>query len=1045
MKKTILLFVLIVSAISIWAQDIPITGIVTEASTGELLPGVNVYIEGTTTGTITDMNGAYNITAPNGATLVFSFIGFEDQKIVLAGHRKIDVSLTPNMETLDEVIAVGYGYTKKSDLTGAVASISENMMKQTTNTNITEGLQGRIAGVQVTSAEGSPGGGLNFQIRGASSLNANSQPLYVIDGIPVEVQSLGIDDGISGPSESPINNINPNNIESIEILKDASATAIYGSRGANGVVMITTKTGKKGKAVVNIDASHGVQQVTKSLDVLNSQEYAQFMYGRTSDGIYADWRSYRDSTNTDWQKEMFDLGRIQNYNISISGGSDETTYMVSAGYFRHDGVVSQKSTFERYTSDVNLNQKLNAKASVNFKLSVGHTINNGVATGGNSTPKNAGLIRQILRSPPTRDIDYDAESLADDVGNLNQLDNPANFADNVTNLNNTTRILGKAEFKYKIRKNLLFTSRLGTNYNAVKYEKFYPKESGRGRNVGGLSIVGHNQRRSFAFENFVNYNTKIDQHKIALMGGATAEKTFLGRFETQNQDFAYSTLGTGNIGVGTDPQIPSSASEENQLASFFGRIQYNFDERYLVTASFRADGSSRFPQNKWGYFPSASAAWRVSQEKFFEPLTNVVSNFKLRASYGETGNQNIPNYISFARMDIANYPINGTTLAGLSNGTVGNPDLKWETTTSQDFGLELGFLQNRIALTTDYYIKKTSDMLLSVPVPSTSGYKNYLKNIGSMENRGWEFSLSSTNIKTNNFTWTSNFNITFNRNKVTALGVDQTYFPVASGNNQIDGKARVIVGQPIGIWWGFETDGIYKTQEELDALPNDLGHGIGDWRIKDIAGAFDENGNPIPDGKVDLENDRKIIGKAEPIHFGGFVNNFKYKNFSLDVFLSWSYGGDIFNANKWDLTDMTNTSLNRFTSVLDAWVPEDIIHVNEETGEETLVIPANTDSNKPGYGTYNRYFVDEFIEDGSYLRLKTVTIGYDLNSSLTERIGLRSVRVFARGENLYTWTNYSGYDPEVDMSIGTNGLAPGIDYGAYPRARTITLGVNVKL
>ena len=1044
MKKSLFLLALIINAIGLLAQDIPINGIVSDASTGEALPGVNVYIKGTQTGTITDISGGYTLTVPQNSILVYSFIGYKEHE-QSATSSPMNVALTSDMELLDEVVAVGYGYTKKSDLTGAVASLSEDMMKQTTNTNITEGLQGRLAGVQVTSAEGSPGGGLNFQIRGASSLNANSQPLYVIDGIPVEVQPLGIDDGISGPSESPINNINPNNIESLEILKDASATAIYGSRGANGVVIITTKTGKKGKAIVNIDASYGVQQVTKSLDVLDSPEYAQFMYGREQDPIYADWQSYRDSTNTDWQKEMFDLGRIQNYNINVSGGSDETTYMVSGGYFRHDGVVSQKSTFERYTSDVNLNQKLNAKASINFKMSVGHTINNGVATGGNSTPKNAGLIRQILRSPPTRETDYDAESLADDVDNLNQLDNPVNFTDNVTNLNNTTRILGKGEFKYKIRNNLLFTSRLGTNFNAVKYEKFYPKESGRGRNVGGLAIVGHQQRRSFAFENFVNYHTKINQHKIALMGGATAEKTFLGRFETQNQAFSYSTLGTGNIGVGTDPQIPTSASQENQLASFFGRLQYNFDERYLVTASFRADGSSRFPQQKWGYFPSASAAWRVSQEEFFQPFTDVISNFKLRGSYGETGNQNIPNYISFARMDIANYPLNGTTLAGLANGTVGNPDLKWETTTSLDFGLELGFLQNRISLVADYYIKETSDMLLLVPVPSTTGYNNYLKNIGSMENKGWEFSLASTNINTQNFTWTSNFNITFNRNKVTALGVDQTYFPVSSGNTQIDGKARVIVGQPIGVWWGFETDGIYKTQEELDALPNDLGHGIGDWKIKDIAGAFDENGNPIPDGNVDLENDRKIIGKAEPIHFGGFVNNFKYKNISLDVFLSWSYGGDIFNANKWDLTDMQNTSLNRFTSVLDAWVPEDVIHVNEETGEELLVIPANPDSNQPGYGSYNRYFVDEFIEDGSYLRLKTLTIGYDLNTNLAERIGLRSVRIFARGENLYTWTNYSGYDPEVDMSIGTNGLAPGIDYGAYPRARTFTLGVNIKL
>lgn len=1035
MKRLVLIFVLIINSLFIIAQNISINGVVYDETTSDYLPGANVYVLGTTNGTITDMDGKYSISASLGDTLVFSFIGFTDKKIAVTGNTNIEVGLKSTLAEVDEVVVIGYGYTKKSDLTGAVGSIGEDMMKQSTNTNITEALQGRMAGVQVTSAEGSPGGGLNIKVRGASSINANSQPLYVIDGIPVEVDELSFDDGIPGAPESPINDIDPENIESIEILKDASATAIYGSRGANGVVMITTKKGQSGKSVIDFSVSNGFQTAPVHLDLMDSPEYAKFMYGKTPSATkYQNWESYKDSTNTNWQEEMFGIGLIQNYNLRVSGGTQETKYSVGGGYFNHNGLIGDKS-FERYSGNFRLNQKVGEKISVDAKFSVGSTSNDGLATGGDDTPKAAGLIRQIMRSPPTRETDYNVESIDDQLDEYSELDNPLNFVNNASRLSKSNRLLGKIELKYNIIDNLTFTTRGGANYATNEFRSFFPKETGKGRNTGGVAKLAHREKVSLVSESFVNYSKQINYHSFNVMAAATVETSNSFQFEAENQKFDISTLGYNSIESGINLVKPNSEPVSNSLLSYLGRVQYNFSEKYLFTGSFRADGTSRFLVNKWGYFPSASAAWRVSEEYFFEPLKVAVSNMKLRASYGQTGNQSVPSYISYSQMTVNNYTYNNTTVSGLAITAFGNPNLKWEKTESINAGVEIGFLKNRFSTTVDYYIKRTSDMLMLMPLPETSGFTQFWENVGNMDNRGVEISITTTNIDNQDFKWTTDFNIAFNRNTITELGGGNNYMPVAAANNMINGKAYLIEGEAIGTWWGYETNGIYKSQADLDSLPTSYGAQIGEWRM------VDQNN----DGIINDE-DRTIIGRAEPLHFGGLVNSFKYRQLSLDLFLSWSYGGVIYNANKWDLLDMGGNNFNRLVQANEAWIPEGGITGLDEDGNEYVVIPENPEGNRPAYAASNHdMFISDYIEDASYLRIKTLTVSYSLKKKMAKKVGFKDLKFYVRGENLFTFTKYSGYDPEVDMQMGTRGLAPGIDYGSYPRARTFTLGLNIKI
>jgi TonB-linked SusC/RagA family outer membrane protein len=1027
MKKIFLLLALGFSILfQVEAQSLKVSGKVTDAGSGESLPGVNVIIKGTTTGVITNLDGFYSIEVPNSnSELNFSFVGYEPATVRVNGQSTLDIKLEVKATQLDEMVVVGYGVVHKSDLTGSVAKVRNEDLRQTTNTDITSSLQSRVSGVMIQSNEGSPGAGMSIQIRGASSVNASSQPLYVIDGFPVEMESLGINTGIDGPQPSALSNIDPNNIESIEILKDASAAAIYGARGANGVVLITTKSGKSGKTKLTFDASYGVQRVTKKLDLLDSRGFAEYHFlreGSNPDSKFADYQAYSsaDTTNTDWQKELYGMGKVQNYSLGIQGGNDKTLFNINGGYFKHDGIIDH-NTFERYSSDVKVNTKITDRLKADFVVRLGHTITDGVATGGGSTPKSSGIVRQALRTSPLRPLDYSleiAEAENDDEVSLNDLTNPFLFVSEVTNINNTTRIIGNFSLTYTILKGLDYKINVGTSHNNVKYEAYYPSTTGRGKNVNGLGIVGQNQSRKWVHESILTYNTKIgDDHRLTAMGAYTTEESYSDKMMAQNTQFSYESLGTSFIGVGTEALTPFTSKEENSLMSYLGRINYSFKNRYLFTASFRADGSSRFgDDNKWGYFPSGSFAWRVSEENFLKN-SNIISSLKLRTSYGKTGNQRIGNYQSIASFGIENYTFNQITNAGVAYSRVANPGLKWETTDQYDAGFDLGLFEGKLMFTVDAYYKKTTDMLMKVPTPITSGFSNYMTNIGSMENRGLEISVNASIVNKKNFSWSSNLNISFNRNKVLSLGDGADYISVKD-------YARVIVGQPIGIFWGFKQEGIMETEEQASLYSKSGSYRkfakVGQRRYADL------NPESSSDDKIVIDDkDKTIIGRYEPKFFGGFSNNIRYKNWSLDMLLSFKYGGDVFNANRYNLEGFLHQH-NRLASVLDYW--------NPETNPNSLMpVPGASDMGKA---------IDTWIEDGSYLRISAVTLNYSFPKVWLQRIGLTGARIYVKGENLHTFTNYSGYDPEVNMG---GSLSPGYDFGAYPRSRTISFGLNIQL
>ncbi|TKG93741.1 TonB-dependent receptor [Puteibacter caeruleilacunae] len=1033
MKKILISITLMFAVlISINAQGQQVSGTVTDADSGESIPGVNVVIKGTTNGVVTDFDGKYTLKSVNeNDVLTFTFVGYENQTVPVKGKSVINVKLKTQSTELDELVVVGYGSVRKSDLTGSVATVKTQDLQQTTNTDITSSLQSRVSGVLIQANEGSPGAGMSIQVRGSSSLNANTEPLYVIDGFPIEMEPLGINTGIDGPQPSALSNIDPNNIQSIEILKDASATAIYGARGANGVILITTKGGKAGKTKMTFDASYGLQKVSKKLDLLDSRGFAEYHYlreGENPESPFANYEAYAspDTTNTNWQNELYGVGKVQNYSLGVQGGNKNTQFSINGGYFKHDGIVDN-NTFERYSSDVKINTQVTDKLKAEFSIRLGHTITDGVATGGGSTPKASGIVRQILRTSPLRPTDYTievAEAEGNDEVELNELTNPNMFVDEVTNLNNTTRIIGNFALTYTILKGLDYKIKVGTSHNNVKYEAFYPTSTGRGRFTNGLGIAGQNQSRNWVHESILTYNTKFgEDHRLTAMGAFTTEGNYADKLEARNTQFEYESLGTSFIGVGTEPLIPFTSKEKNSLMSYLGRINYSYKNRYLLTASFRADGSSRFgDDNKWGYFPSGSVAWRVTEEDFLKD-NKVISNLKIRTSYGRTGNQRIGNYQSIAAFSVENYTFDQTTNAGVVYGRVANPGLKWETTDQYDAGFDLGLFDNKLMVTVDAYYKKTTDMLMKVPTPITSGFNKYMTNIGSMENKGLEIALNGAIINKKDFTWSSNFNISFNRNKVLSLGQDQEYMAV-------NGYSRVIVGQPVGIFYGFVQEGIIANEEELSLYTKGGSFKkkvkVGQRKYADLnpsSSTYDENGNPT---KIIIDdNDRTIIGKYEPKFFGGFSNSLSYKNLSMDILLSFKYGGDVFNGNRYNLEGFLHQH-NRLATVLNYWDPE-------TNPESMMPVPGAQDMGSA---------IDTWIEDASYLRISAVTLNYKLPKQWVNHLGFASARFFIKGENLYTFTNYSGYDPEVNMG---GSLSPGYDFGAYPRSRTISVGLNVQL
>ena len=1053
-----------ISSLSAQQTGLSVSGKVMDES-GESLPGTTIVVKNTTIGTVSDIDGAFAISnVPAQSTLVFSFVGMQTQEIPVNGKTSFNVSLKQDAIGIDEVVAVGYGTMRKSDVTGSVASVRSDDIIASGQATVEQALSGRTAGVVIDNSDNSPGAGMNIKIRGTSSINASSAPLYVIDGFPIEgsFNSGGL---LSSTGESVLASLNPNDIESIDILKDASATAIYGARGANGVVIITTKSGGEGKMTVSYNSSYGIQSMIDAYEPLDAAGYAKNQHDRyfkfdkritppqPGDDFYNYWdyQAYAspDTTNTNWLDEITQLGEIQNHSLSLSGGNDKANYLASISYHKNKGIVKE-TDFTRYTGNFKAQGNPNDWLELSFNSRMSYSENNGTVTINSSgSAAYAGIIQQAVRTKPLKSPD-DEFIIEDGISTDGVTGNPLSTLEGVDMLRTSLNSVTNLSVTIKPWKGVRIKTLGGMTHGYNNFYRYWPSTTSWGANFNGSAAITGSKSTSWLNENTISYTSKIDKHNISALAGFTVQSNSFISIGMENGNFPIENLGYKNIGVGEVPSAPSSFAQEYLLLSYLGRINYSFDNRYLITASFRADGSSKFSENnKWGYFPSVALAWRASEEDFIKDL-GFISTLKLRAGWGETGNPNIAPYQSLSVYNLTKYP-SGTSLStGVVPGGTGNKFLKWETAVATNVGLDLSVLNSRLSFTVDAYLKETKDLLLSGDIPPSTGFSSYLYNSGSVENKGIEVAINAL-IVDKELKWFSDFNISFNENKITDLGELTTTDWINVPGTDNYSTAILEEGSPIGLWYGYETDGLWQQDEftwngtayELNPdsegnYPAILGgQGPGNWKFKDLSGP-----DGVPDGKIDSW-DKTVIGKSQPKFVGGFNNRLEYKNFDLALFLEFSYGRDVYNVNNRFFIEQANAAANSI--VADTWLP--IQYALDDNGLETTTIldPGNPDGKYPGpgYGTPYQDMHDAYIEDGSYLRIKNVSLGYRFNPSALKPLGVKSLRVYANVLNLYTFTNYSGFDPNVNAN-DLGGLRPGYDFSSYPLSRTFMFGVSAE-
>ncbi len=977
--------------------QITISGTVTDES-GQPLPGASVVEKGTSNGTVTDFYGNYEITTDGNAVLVVSFLGYRTQEITVDNRREIDVILEENVSQLDDVVVVGYGTQRKKDITGSVSSVDSEEIQNIPITFANQALQGKAAGVQVTQNSAEPGGGVSIRIRGSNSINAGSEPLYVIDGFP---------------SQNALNSINPNDIETIDILKDASATAIYGSRGANGVVIITTKRGAIGKPNINVNVFNGLQTARRTLDLLNATQYAilaneaQANSPNPQPPLYADPSSFGEGT--DWQNETLRPGIVSNINLSVSGGNENTKYLVSADYFKEDGIV-RGSAFERYSFSTKLGFKASEKLKFDVNLLLSRTDNDIV-------PRE--VVQSSILSLPTLDVfNEDGSFLIDNTPLIAQSrrDNPVALAETATNNEITSRVLASLQGEYAITDNLSFKTVFGIDNLDSKRGAFFPKETTIvGIELNSRASVDDLLSYSLLNENYLTYKKASENHSLNLMLGQSFQKFRTESFGITRSDFPTDANTYFDITAGQREENPRSAASESSLLSYFFRANYAYKDKYLFTGTIRADGSSRVgANNKFGYFPSGSVAWRVSEEEFLKN-SNFIDDMKIRASYGVTGNQEIPPYRSLARIESTVAVIGGVQVVGFDfSSDLPNEDLRWESTAQFDVGLDLSILNNRVSLVADYFKKTTTDLLFRAPVPPETGFTGIWRNIGSVENEGFEFGIETQNISTENFTWSTNANVTFTKNEITELANDGEDIIVNGGPGFADTNI-LRVGEPIGAFFGYQFDGIWQLQSEIDQIGTMPNATPGEERYADT------NNDGVING-----DDRVVIGSPVPDAFFGFTNTFTYKNLELNVFFQGSIGNEILNVTRYILDDFSGIT-NPSTDALNRW-----------TGPGT-----SNEFPKAVFGGNPQLLSDKWVEDGSYVRLRNITLAYNINLK-----NMQKFRVYLTGQNLVTFDNYSGYDPEVNFfgtsnNTSENNILKGIDLDSYPFQKRVLLGLNL--
>ena len=1019
MRKIYLLWVALCLFVApqAFSQQKTITGAVTELSTGFTLPGVTVLEKGTLNGTVSDVQGVYSITVSDTSKLlVFSYIGMNTQEMKITETGRLNVQMENANINLNEVVVIGYGAVKKSDLTGSVASLNMEKLNAIPANSFDKKMQGRIAGVQVTQLSGQPGGATSVRIRGGNSIMAGNEPLYVIDGVIMEGQQNF--SWIGSPAENGLSSINPNDIESIEILKDASATAIYGARGANGVVIVTTKRGKMGKGTLTFNAYVGIQQKTTDINVMNASQFGKLYddAGFAADSNYKPLYPNPDSlgVGTDWQKEIYRDALIMNYSLTFAGATEKTNYAVGGDYFDQDGII-YGSDFKRYSVRSNLEQQVLKRVKVGANVSVTRTEANTVST---DTPGGffPGVINTALTFSPILPVfDSTGNYTLTDPNADAWLDNPVAVTRTVQAVSKINRVVGRAFVDWTIIPNLVFNTSIATDIYSQNQDMYTPRTVFSGSFNDGQARYAATEFLTYIWENTLTYaNTFKEKHSLSVMGGYTFQKVQGRTFIDIATGFPNDIL--GYYGIENAENIPTiySSFGESAMESMLGRINYTFDKRYLFTVTGRVDGSSRFgSNNKYAFFPSFAFAWRLSQEKFIQDL-KVVSDLKLRLSYGRSGNDRIADYSFIRTIANTSYYFNNSFLAsGFAPDNPGNNNLKWETTDQFDAGLDIGLFESRLTFTADYYYKKTNDLLFFAELPWTSGYASYIKNIGSLRNSGFEFALSSANF-VNAFKWNADFNISFNSNRVLDLNGEELFINNDTYKLKIGSWAVIREGEPLGSFWGLESDGIWQLADAAEAAK--YGAQPGDFKY------VDQNN----DGQINAD-DRKIIGHALPKFFWGFGNTISFKNISLHIFFQGQHGNQILNSNRFELESGNGLS-NASVDMLDRWTPDN---------------PGNV------YARANRnadylHMSDRYLEDGSYVRLKTITLSYNLPAKWMNSIKIEGIKLYFTAENLLTFTKYTGFDPEVSR-YGQDNTRMGYDYGGYPASRSFIFGLTLNL
>lgn len=1058
MCRLVLLFVLFFIGTSAYAQNMTVTGRVIDDDGIEVI-GASVVVKGATgVGTITDLDGNYSLTVNDASrdVLVFSYVGMTSQEVKVGGRKVINVTLKSDAVMLDEVVTIGYATVKKKDLTGSVSSVSSKDIASVPISDVTQALSGKVAGVQVMRSQGSPDADISIKVRGGTSITQSNEPLYIIDGFPSE-------DGLKG--------IEASDIASIDILKDASSTAIYGARGANGVILVTTKGGNVDKFNISYDMYIGFKKVNKRYDVLDVLDFVKLEYERSINEpdkmndfvlpIYGNYDEYDElyanRQGIDWQDEVFNrsTAMTQQHKISLSGGSKTSQYMLT--YTRNvDDGIWYGSGLKRDNFRVKLSQEATSWLKFSTNISYIDEVTEGLGSlqeGGASS-----RMQHVIQYRPTIGKNgNDEQLLIDDddpallLEGASQMQSPIASIESEQRTKRNQILSMNGDLEIRLPKDLTYRGTIGIRRRTIKTDIFYSERSKQAKNAGapyGWKEI--EEQSSFMYNNVLTWDKSFNrEHHLTLVAGQEYIQYGTDYLKSGARQFSDINFGLADMSLGASPDKVITRLESEKMLSYFMRGNYSLKDKYLFSASVRADASSKFGDNhKWGVFPAASFAWRVSEEEFVKKW-GIFSNLKVRLSYGSAGNNKIDNYLSLSKMGSVWIPYNGTsTVSGFVSKQLYNPDLQWETNVTSNFGLDMGFLNQRIQLTVDLYNINTKNLLLDAPIPLLSGYKSMMINAGRTNNRGIELALTTHNINTKDFSWSTTLNLSHNRNEVKEL-YNADYMEIVSNwaqTSEFNKSDYIIrVGEPLGQMYGYRLAGIYTVDDFTfdeatqkytvkEGIPYDKNFypKPGFWKFEDLDG-----------DKQITESDKTVIGNANPKLYGGLTNNFTWKGFDLSIFLNFSIGNKIYSANKMYYTKFNNRwrntlkdeALQRFTIINDK---------GENIQNDPVQLAAvNAGRNYVSVeGSSNLYFHSGYVEDGSFLKINNVSLGYTLPKSLIKKIHLSNVRFYATGYNLYTFTKYSGYDPEVN-TYSNGGLTPGIDWGAYPSSISVVFGANI--